>query len=151
MNHVRAVAVVAIMGCGAGAKKSTAPKPAPCIAMATHMGELVASGAGVSDSDKNQVAATVDVIGEQCQSSPWSSAAIECISQATTTHDLDRCEQYITPAQQAAVRDGVSARVVSKPSGAEDTMQRDLGGSDGSAKGGAGAPTSSADPCGGDE
>lgn len=153
MNHLRVVAVIAtvtvtVMGCGGGAKKSTTPKPSPCIAVASHVSQVFGSEATATAVSPAEVAEVVEAIRVQCQGSPWSATAIECINKSTTMQELNSCEQYIAPAQPDAVGQGVDARRLTKQSNAEDTMEGGTGASDGSPKGGDG---SSADPCGGDE
>lgn len=112
------VLIGGLASCGGPPKPAATPQPAPCAAMAAHVGSTVSVDEGKAIIEKIMV--------ESCESDGWSKETIDCMSTepfqllvSASETPFGRCNALMTDAQ----RDGISRRFAAEVDKARGTPE----------------------------
>ena len=95
-----------LAACGGSSRPApsepVAAEPSPCIAMASHIEEILLVGADGDRYVTEAATAIGRVVAERCQVDSWERSVIDCLATADE-RGVDTCFERLTPEQKKAV------------------------------------------------
>lgn len=107
MCHDRAmyrwIIFVVLAACGGSPKSAATPtsEPPSCVRVADHLIDLLSADAKGAPPEK--IKQVHDEVRDHCVNDLWSAKLQRCMLDATKPNDLEKCNDLMTPAQQAAM------------------------------------------------